>query len=196
MDTTSFMSVEVINTANMNKYATALESLGEKDMMDNCGKIIANGIKPYVPKLSGKLANDYVIYADKDNAEVTWDHPDMLPYSEYQFNGLVKGPNKVLWGNGPSRTGVAAVQAGWYSPVSPKHYTGHKIGDARTITLKDGRVIRINGYTTPGTGAKWTEKATKDISFTIRCGRYLLESYYSKIGKKPIGGYQVLGKYI
>ena len=197
------MQIQLENTANMKKYITELEKLGNSANMAVVGDIMAENTKQFIPMDTGKLREAYVVQAKKDECIVTWDTKE-LPYAHYQFEGKVWGPNKAIFdAQGPNKgSKVAGVHSGWVSPTKHKKPAadGREMGHRATITLNDGRVIHINGYTTKGTGPKWTERALKDAKafskMRFESGRYLYEVYCMSLGITPVGGFQVMGKYV
>jgi hypothetical protein len=195
------MKISLENTENMQRYITALESLGESGPMGTIGDIIAENTKPFIPTDTGKMANNYIVNTTKNACVVDW-NTGALPYTQYQFYGRVMGPNKAIFGaQGPNKAGPGAgVHSGWVSPVKPKKLRNRMMGTPATITLNDGRVIHIKGYTTKGTGPRWTKEALKNkksySKIRFESGRYLYEAYCFATGSFPVGGYQIMGKYL
>lgn len=190
------ISISIEYTDNMKKYAVGLEKLCSGSNMAVVGDIVAEHTNKFVPKLSGDLRSSYVTNATKNRCVVDW---NTLPYAQYQFYGRVMGPNKATWAQGPNKNGAAGVHYGWVSPTKTKYLTSRMMGKKADIHLKDGRIIHIRGYTTRGTGPKWTERALKDnkTSYLMRqqAGRYLYEAYCLSVGQKPVFGWQIMGKY-
>ncbi len=179
----------------MNKYVTELEKLGNSDNMAIVGDIVAEYTKPFIPTDTGTMANNYTVQATQNACTVNW-NTGALPYTQYQFYGQVMGPNKAVFDENGSHIG-------WRSPISPKKLTGRMMGTKADIELHDGRVIHIKGYNTDTAdrpGPRWTEEVLKDEKsvYKIRfdSGRYLYEAYCLALGINPVGGYQVMGKYV
>lgn len=189
-------------TENMQKYIDALVATGKESEMYNVANIYKDRVNFYVPELTGTL-RDARIYAYRNGADIDWNPVGgpAEPYAEYQFNGLVKGPNKAVFNE-------AGEHIGWKSPVAKgsKYYTGRTIGKKATITLKDGRVIKINGYTDPPSGGipgpDWINRflhhgyAPYDLpGANILAGRYIYEAYCYALDEQPVGGYRVYFAY-
>lgn len=191
-------------TENMRKYADGLNDIVSKNAMRNIGYEYKSYIDVFVPKLSGDLRDNARVYYSEDSACIDYAPPSgdkiINAYAIYQNRGLVKGPNKALWGQGPSRTGVAAVQSGWTSPTKHKEYASpfRYMGTKFTKTLSDGREIHVDGYTTQGTGREWIDKFMNSRlqgTCNVRAGRYLYELFCHENGLKPNGGYVVFNDF-
>lgn len=158
----------------MKKYGLAweksLDFLGESGFMTSIAKGYRYYINRFVPKESGNLrraamvvGTNHGVHGSQGMAVVYWRNTNKVKaYLNYMYEGDVYGPNKPVWGQGPSRTGVAGVQAGWTSPVSPKTNQHRKMGKPFTYTLHDGRTVHIKGYTTRGTTHHWIDAFMKD----------------------------------
>ena len=189
-------------TENMQKYIDGILATGDEAQMANVARIYREQVNYYVPCLTGTMRESAIISAQRNYAYIDWNPSNggASAYVVYQNNGWVKGPNKAVFdAQGPNKGGPGAgVHRGWVSPKQPNQYTGRRIGEKATITLKDGRVIHINGYTTPGTGANWIETflhngvGSHDLPGTnILAGRYIYEAYCAAIGEIPNGGFRV-----
>lgn len=209
MASTAYIDISFDYTINMEKYIDALNALGKESEMANVANIYKDRVNFYVPELTGNL-RDAKIYPYRNGASIDWNPPNgpASDYAYYQFCGRVMGPNKAVFGaQGPNKAGPGAgVQSGWVSPRKPKQLTDRMMGHKATITLKDGRVIHINGYTDPPSGGvpgpDWINKflhhgyAPYDLPGTnITAGRYIYEAYCRALNKQPVGGYQVYDLY-
>ena len=94
----------------------------------------------FVPMNSGELRASMEVYPDF----VSWN----TPYARYQYEGEVYGPNKPII--------VGGIVVGWYSPTGEKHPTGRTLG---TPGEYRGWIF---GYTTPGTGHHWYDRAMEN----------------------------------
>lgn len=173
------MKLECDFTDNMQKYINRLEKLGDTTTMKGLGEIVYEGVVPYIPTKTGTMAKSCTKTVTKNQVIVDWTNG--TPYTRYQFYGKVMGPNKAVWAQGANKNGVAGVHIGWVSPIAPKHLTTRNLGEAHDITLHDGRVIHIRGYTNPKSRPMWTVEARQDpeIWYPIRfkMGRYLYEAW-------------------
>lgn len=101
-------------------------------------------------ELLGEMCNDYVpqdtgalrLSMEATPYYVRWD----TPYARYQYEGEVYGPNKPIT--------VAGTIVGWYTPAGAgRHPLGRELGVPGTWR---GWTF---GYTEPGTGHHWFDKA-------------------------------------
>ena len=187
---------------SIEKYGTAWENsldyLGNSNVMSNIGKVYRYYITRKVPKLSGNLRRaarvvgvNHGFHGTQGMASVTWVETGAIKdYWHYQFVGRVYGPNRAVFkALGPNQAGPGAgVQSGWCSPVTPKHDMGRMMGQRFTKTLHDGRVVHVDGYTTPGTGPDWINAFVKDEgdygekAVNILVGRYIYD-WFCKASK-------------
>ena len=187
---------------SIEKYGTAwqnsLDYLGHSECMTSLAKGYRYYINRKVPKLSGELrraarviGTAHGVRGSRGMAVVTWvSNNKVEKYWHYQFVGKVYGPNKAVFdAQGPNADGPGAgVQSGWRSPIKPKYDTGRMMGVPFTRVLHDGRVIKVNGYTTPGTGPDWIKRFVEDSgdygekAVNILAGRYFYD-WFCKVSK-------------
>ena len=168
------MELTVEFNDKMKKRLDDLEAMGEPEHMKKLGEILVNEITPIIPADTGRMAKAYRLEVTKNYASVSWENG--TPYTRYQFYGKVMGPNKAIWTDG--------VHTGWKSPIKPKYLTDRDLGNAHDITLKDGRVIHIKGYTNPKSRPRWTEEARTDpeiwYPIKFKMGRYIYDEWRKK----------------
>lgn len=173
------VEINVDASKGVNRLIKGLDFATQKDAVALLSDIFINEVNKYVPEDTGKLKQKgykLAIHTPKNKTawfKVTYANTEDLPYVIYQYNGVVYGPNRALFAQGPSRTGATGVHIGWYSPISPKRKTNRILGHpARTtITLRDGRIINIPGYTgNKQAHAKWLEyvRETSTIWYPLR----------------------------
>lgn len=92
----------------------------------------------YVPHKTGELRRSMEVTPDY----VSWD----TPYARYQYEGDVYGPNVPIIQND--------IIVGWYTPEgSSRYFTGRELG------VPGNYKGWVFGYSQPGTGHHWFEKA-------------------------------------
>ena len=145
------------------KYSRGIEEklnrINDNDVRIAVNDIIANAIKPYVPKGTGALSKAHVY-----PKMIVWG--ENLPYAKYQYYGVTYGPNLPIY-EGSKKDGTYRI-IGWYSREG-KSPTGGELG---TPGFKDGWTF---GYHTEGTMHHWTKayewalksKVNKEISLTL-----------------------------
>lgn len=160
------IEVKVEASQGVNKLIMKLKDKTHRKAIANMlGGMLLNETNKYVPVNTGKLKEKgYVLRtgANKNGAWITLKYRNIsgLPYVMYQYNGIVYGPNKAVFAQGPSRNGAAGVHTGWVSPIAPKQPTNRVLGHPKrtTIELRDGRIINITGYTgNKNAQARWLE---------------------------------------
>lgn len=118
--------------------------LSDRYAKEEVHKKLGEFVNDFVPSSSGALRDSMKYTA----TYVTWD----TPYARYQYEGEVWGPNLPIWQyNSGDKTSTIT---GWYS-VAPKSPTGRELG---VPGYWKGWTF---GYTTPGTGHHWYEKAIR-----------------------------------
>lgn len=147
--------IKVDASKGVDKLIKGLDKCHQKDAINLLADMFMHEVNKYVPESTGALkSKGYVLktYTPKSKPawfKVTYRNTSKLPYVLYQYNGEVWGPNKAVFAQGPSTTGVAGVHIGWVSPIRPKQKTNRVLGHPKrtNIELRDGRVIHITGYT-------------------------------------------------
>lgn len=187
-------------------WTKSLGSFLKGEYMVDVAKLYRYYINKKVPKKTGALrrsakAKGLAGEQGTGFARIYWaTEGSTEKYGHYQFVGDVYGPNKAVFkALGPNKGGGAGVQSGWVSPKGKKKYNTHrKMGVPFEYTLHDGRVVRVKGYTTPGTGYDWLKAFREDTgsygerAINIMAGRYTYELFCMKTKyMKPVGGYQV-----
>lgn len=126
-----------------------------------CNQIIADMIKPYVPKDSGALAESVKV----GPKTISW----TKPYARYQYYGEVYGPNFPIVSGGQI--------VGWFSRAGEK-----KVPTGRELGVPGEWMGWKFGYTTPGTGHHWYDKMlTSDKKeMSERITRYLKSEFKQK----------------
>lgn len=183
-------------------WTNSLAYLGHTEAMQDLAKGYRYYINRFVPKESGDLRRSAraksKAASGSGSATVYWGTTKTTEkYAHYQFVGDVYGPNKAHFND-------AGVHDGWTSPrgKGEKENTHRKMGVPFTYELKDGKVVYVKGYTTPGTGYDWIEKFKKDsgdygeTAVNIRAGRFMYEMFCVQAKKegwaiKPVGGLRI-----
>lgn len=193
-------------TYGIDYYRKSVVSLCQSPVINSLVKGYRYYINKFVPKNTGALRRSarakYKVGGDPDaggngtgSGTIYWgDTKKTAKYAHYQFVGDVYGPNKAVFNK-------AGVHKGWRSPKEKggKFNTGRKLGDGTpyTYTLRDGKVVTVKGYTTPGTKYNWIKEFKDDkgdfgeTAVNIRAGRYLYEASCIKSHMKPKGGSHV-----
>lgn len=133
-----------------------LQIIGKDSTKRGVNMIIADMVKPYVPKKSGTLRDTVKI------GPRTIVFGSGLPYARYQYMGEVYGPNHPIMQNG--------IVVGWFSkPGEKKVPTGRELG-----LPGEWRGWKF-GYTTPGTKHHWFQEMLENDKRTmqIRITNYL-----------------------
>jgi len=120
------------------KTIELLRMLNDPDMYLKANQIIADAIKPYVPKKSGALQQSVVVTPK----EIIWGTG--LDYAHYQYEGVVYEKNYPITKNG--------VVVGWYSKGS-KTPTTRPLGGY----FKGSWNGWFFGYSTGGSVSQWTK---------------------------------------
>ena len=123
----------VINTALQKKLNDLIQ---DSEVMRQAHQILGEMCELYVPQESGDLRES--MRAEPDY--VAWE----TPYARYQYEGEVYGPNIPIIREG--------IVLGWFSR-RPKYPTGRRLG-----VPHEWKGWQF-GYSTPGTGDHWFDKA-------------------------------------
>lgn len=120
------------------KTTELLALLNDPNMYIQANQIIADAIKPYIPKKSGALQQSVRITPD----EIVWG--EGLDYAHYQYVGLVYGKNYPITKNG--------TIVGWYSK-------GSKVPNGNTLGgyFKGSWKGWFFGYTNGASVKEWTK---------------------------------------
>ena len=134
------MSVVSISTKDLpsKKTIELLKLLNDPDMYLEVNKIIAEAIKPYVPKKTGALQQSVVITPK----EISWGVG--LDYAHYQYEGVVYGKNYPITKDGNI--------VGWYSKGT-KSPTTRELGGYFKGSWKGW----FFGYSSGGSVKQWTK---------------------------------------
>ena len=130
------MSVVSLDPVNLYSQKTTelLRLLNDPTVYLEANKIIADAIKPYVPRKSGTLQESVVVTP----TEITWN----TPYAHYQFEGIVYEKNYPITKDG--------AIVGWYSK-------GSKTPSSRTMGHFKGSLNGwFFGYTNGASTSQWT----------------------------------------
>lgn len=127
------VTTNIINTA-LQKQLYAL--INDRNVKQQAHEILGDMCKDYVPFKSGNLYDSM----EATSKYVTW----KVPYAHYQYEGEVYGPNIPIIRDG--------IITRWFSKGA-KYPTGRKLGNYHV--WKGWQF----GYTTPGTGDHWFDKA-------------------------------------
>ena len=181
-------------------YRESVVALCQPQVINSLAKGYRYYINKKVPKLHGYLRRSaHAVYkvggeagAGGDgtgSATVYWGERNRAKkYYHYQFVGDVYGPNKVKY----DKRGKLVWRS--MAPKGGKYNTGRKMGNPYYKELRDGRVIDVKGYTTPGTKYNWIKEFKEDkgdfgeTAVNIRAARYLYEASCIKSHMKPRGG--------
>ena len=113
--------------------------IGNKEVMRETHRILGEMCNDYVPMKSGELRKSMHPYPQS----VVW----TAPYARYQYEGEVWGPNKPVIKDG--------VIVDW-EKGEPRYPTGRELG------VQHEWLGWKFGYTTPGTGHHWFDKAMEN----------------------------------
>lgn len=158
-------SVEIkVDASNgVNRIIKGLDKSLQKDAVNLLADMFMEEVNKYVPEDSGALKRGgYVLrtYSPKGKVawfKVTYRNTKALPYVMYQYNGVVYGPNFAQFDSAGNQ-----IPGAWKSGKKPKHPNNkYPLGTKRTVTLKDGRVIHIEGYKNPNSKPGWLEYVRK-----------------------------------
>ena len=159
------MQITMKNTDFMTRAITALKEGAREDVLTEIGEDVGKTFgqfAPYNPEGSHKhLRDDYRVDVAKNYVSVVWGYHEAPTeaYAHYQYEGVVYGPNYFIGvAQGPMKNGSAGVPV-WRSPKGKgtKHRTSKHLGTPGSFEYK-GKTITL-GYSTPGTGDHWIEKA-------------------------------------
>ena len=121
-----------------------LKLLNDPKVQKRINQYIADAIKPFVPKKSGKLRRSVIV----GPKSISWGRG--LKYAHYQYEGEVYGPNHPIIKRG--------TIVGWYStPGMTKYPTGRELG-----VPGEWRGWKF-GYTTSGTRHHWDRAFTYQV---------------------------------
>ena len=180
------------NTDFMQRAISQLQEGMDETTLNDIGEVMGKALgtfAPYDPNSEGvHLRDDYrVDFTKKENSvRVVWGYrgAPTRPYAHYQNEGVVYGPNiPDFREHGMWTDKFVSLKRGKGS----KQSTGRMMGKRATIVLKDGRVIFIKGYSTPGTGDHWIEKARKTPEVYNPMRREIYETLALAIGEKIVG---------
>lgn len=128
--------------------------------MWDAAHIVLDSINQYVPEKTGKLKKKgYVLSVSNSKInpwfKIYYRNTSTMPYVMYQYYGKVWGPNYPIFEaenfnpNDLKMRKMRSFHTGkWYS-AKKKHETYRKFARRRKgVKLKNGRVIKIEGYTT------------------------------------------------
>ena len=160
------------------------------------GLLLLDTVKPYVPTDTGKLAEKgMLLHTTNKYAHAEIDlhvrNTKAVPYALYQYYGKVWGPNYATWEmrkfdwNNLKMSNSPATHVGWVSPKGKgsKHPTNRDIGNAHTVTLKDGRQIVIKGYTNPNSQPRWIEYVRNTPSVWVPFTQEVTKAVRAKWGE-------------
>lgn len=135
------MSVVSISVKNLpsKRALELLAMLNDPNIYLETNKIIADAIKPYVPKKTGALQQSVVITPK----EISWG-VGLDDYAHYQYEGVVYEKNYPITKNG--------VIVGWFSKGT-KTPTTRELGGYFKGSWKGW----FFGYTTGGSVKQWTK---------------------------------------
>lgn len=183
-------------------FTDSMAYLGDTTAMYHLAKGYRYYLNQHVPKKTGALRRSARpkgrTKVGSGYAAIYWGGTKTTEkYAHYQFVGDVYGPNKAIFeALGPNKAGPGAgVQSGWRSPKDKKKWnTNRKMGHPFTKTLKDGRVVKTLGYTTPGTGYDWVQRFKSDSgdngerAVNVMAGRYMYELFCIHSRKTKLRG--------
>lgn len=188
------LQITLENTDFMQRAISSLKEGMDDATLNDIGEVMGKAMgtfAPYDPHGDGvHLRDDYKIDFYKNAVGVTWGYKraPTEAYAHFQDEGYIYDDNYVKWAQGPDkRTGAPGVQIGWVSSPRPKKRSDRMMGTARNIRLKDGRLIHIDGYSTPGTGPHWIEEARKTSTVYNPMRRKIYEMLADAIGEKIVG---------
>lgn len=150
------VEVRVDASNGVNRLIKGLDKALQKDAINLLADMYMEEVNKYVPEDTGALKRDgYVLrtYAPKGKTawfKVTYRNTSALPYVMYQYRGIVYGPNFAQFDARGNQ-----IPGGWRSPKVKRPQTKYPMGTKRTVTLKDGRVVHIEGYKNPNSKPGW-----------------------------------------
>lgn len=170
------MHITLKNTKAMDRLLQKLDAVEAKTSMQELGVIAVKYIKPLVPKKTGALREAYNIIARKGDVIVTWNRNKgkSLPYTHYQYEGVTYETNYPVYAKSGSGKNAKYSHVGWTSSKMGKTPTERHLGTKFSFVkhFKNGTstVVKVNGYTVKGTGAKWLETArnTPTVYYPMR----------------------------
>lgn len=192
----------------IDRLLDCLKPITRKAAAEYIGALLFETVAPYVPYKTGKLLKQGMYLSTRTmqaHAEVDLRvrNTSKVKYAFYQYYGRVWGPNYAVFEQqkfDPTNlkmTHSPATHTGWISPkgAGSKHPTHYVLGEKRTIHLKDGRVIHIDGYTNPQSHAMWLDYVRRTptiwVPYTQRVQREIKEVFhYSWYNKRPIAHFR------
>lgn len=155
------VEIKVDSSKGVDRIIKGLEKCKQKEAISVIANMLVEEINKYVPERSGTLKEKgYLLRTGTPANKPSWikikyRNLKSLPYVMYQYEGVVWGPNFAQFT--PNGTQIPGA---WKSAPKGKRrpQTKYPLGTKRTVTLKDGRVVNIDGYTgNPNAHAKWVE---------------------------------------
>lgn len=179
------MQITLENTDFMKRAISELQKGVDDKTLFEVGEITAKAMGTYAPEDTGALKNDYKLEMNKNIVSVIWGYKGAPTeaYAHYQYEGVVFSPNIPDFRKHKMWTDEFVSPPG----KGTKHPTGRKMGQRKTIVLKDGRVIFIHGYTTPGSSDHWIVKARKTPEVYYPMRTKVMQKLKLAIGEKIPG---------
>lgn len=161
--------MKVTHTINTNsvqrQLSMKLKDIEGPDCMEDIAWLTATYVNTFVPQKTGALRNSVDVVGKLKQSQISWGrarHGKLVTYADYQYQGKVFGPNIPVFDE--------STHIGWKRSHKKRKDTGRIMGENNGTYIMQygpnkGKQFTITGYTTPGTGHHWIEKARKSAGY-------------------------------